>query len=66
VCKRYSVLPSRLLDEGNTIDMYVASLGVSYDSYLQEKAEKGQSANTPNQESLQNMLDRVRAKHNGS
>lgn len=53
-----------MLAEGGTIDIYVANLGVSYESHIQKKYEKGHKTDTPNQEQMQTMLDRVRAKRN--
>jgi fatty acid-binding protein DegV len=64
VLKRYGVLPTRLLSEGGSLDILVANLGVSYESWLHKKYEKGESVSTnqPSQDKLQGMLDRVRAK----
>lgn len=53
-----------MLEEGGTIDIYVANLGVSYESHVQKKYEKGHTTNTPDQNQLQGMLDKVRAKRN--
>lgn len=55
-----------MLKEGNTIDIYVGSLAVSYENHLNSKSEKGHSANAPDQSTLQSMLDKVRKKRNDS
>lgn len=51
-----------MLAEGNTIDLYVSSLALSFENHLNAKAEKGHSVNSPDQQTLQNMLDTVRNK----
>lgn len=51
-----------MLAEGNTIDLYVSSLALSFENHLNAKAEKGQGVNAPDQQTLQNMLDTVRNK----
>jgi len=65
VAKRYGVLPSELIARGNSIDVMMADLGVSYENHLNKKAEaksKGGVAPAPklSQEEMAQMLENVR------
>lgn len=66
VAKRYGVLPSYLLREGDSIDMLIADLGARYETFMHKKAEakqKGLPPPTPDysQDELKKMVDNVKA-----
>lgn len=63
VAKRYGMLPSHVISQGSSYDVYVADLAVSYENYQHRRAQ-GQAPAAPHmsQEQLQAMVDRVRNK----
>ena len=64
VAKRYGMLPSRLLVEGVSIDVYIADLAVSYENHLYKRQQTGATSDKPvptmTQEQMQAMIDRAK------
>lgn len=64
VGRRYSKLPSELLESGSTLDIDCAILGQQYENYSQKKAQKVANGDQVNHdlspERLQQMMDSVR------
>ena len=68
VSKRYGMLPSEFIARGNSLDIMIADLGVSYENHINKKAEaksKGKVGPAPDlsQDEMQKMLSRVRNKN---
>lgn len=59
--KRYGLLPSKILKEGDTFDLYVLDAALSYELFHQKKAEnKGQiPASAYNQEQLLTIFNKT-------
>lgn len=71
VSKRYGTLPSILMREGNTFDLYIADLAASYQKFITDKENKSRgglinppSTPHPSQEEMMAMIARVRGKKN--
>lgn len=69
VAKRYGILPSRLLEEGSSIDILVAEIAIGYQNYMYEEAERKQTGAPPkppslSQEEMKSMIERVRNNEN--
>jgi len=71
VARRYGVLPSHLIREGDSIDIILANLGVTYENYLNEKADsknKNKNLDKPvpklSEEEMLKMVQAVRSKEN--
>ena len=65
VAKRYSKLPSEIIESGSSIDLQIANLGIAYENYLHKKhSDQANGKVTPDisQEEMQQMLDRVKKK----
>ena len=67
VARRYGVLPSRLLQEGDSIDIILATLGQRYENFVtenQRRKSKGQAPVAPDltQEEMMAMLERAKKK----
>jgi hypothetical protein len=62
VAKRYGVLPSQLLKQGDAIDLKVAEMAVNYEKFVTEnpgiKTDHGFSS-----EQLQKKMERARETH---
>lgn len=67
VAKRYGKLPSEVMAQGTTFDLYVSDLAMRYQNYLYEK-EHGKKNNTPtndntfgySQDQLKAMIKKVK------
>jgi hypothetical protein len=68
VGKRYGVMPSELLSKGQSIDIWIAQIGVEYENYLHQKAngKTNLTAPTPtvSQEELMTMWKSVKENEN--
>lgn len=65
LASRYGVLPSRVLAEGNTLDLYVLDVALRHERY---QADVQAGARTPTQhtrEELQAMISRVKGEPDG-
>lgn len=67
VARRYGVLPSRLLNEGDSIDIFLANLGQAYENHLNEKIENKSGQNLKSrpdlsQEQMLKMIEEVKNK----
>jgi len=65
VSKRYGVLPSQVLESGNSFDVLCATLGVQYENYLNKVARdeadgKKTISHNYSQEDLLTMVKRAR------
>jgi hypothetical protein len=65
VARRYNVLPSQLLREGDSIDILLADLGSRYETYMHKKADAKQKGIAPpapelNESQMTAMLDAVK------
>jgi hypothetical protein len=68
VGKRYGVLPSELLGRGESIDVWIAHLGVEYENYLHQKVN-GKNTLMPQEhnlsdEQLMDMWQKVKQNEN--
>jgi len=66
VARRYGVLPSYLIREGNNLDMLFADMGARYETYMHKKAEAKQQGLPPpvpdySQDELKKMLNNVKS-----
>jgi len=68
VAKRYGKLPSEVMREGTTFDLYVSDLAVKYQNWLHEKHSGKKNTLTPqqdnhglSQEQLRSMMTRARS-----
>ena len=61
IARRYMVLPSKLLREGDTFDLLVMDVGVTYEHHLVSKNNKTPvNNNYYNKQDLQQRIDNVR------
>jgi hypothetical protein len=44
--KRYGMLPSKVISEANTFDVFILDAAITYDNHMQEKAYKKRNPNT--------------------
>lgn len=60
ISKRYGQLPSQVLKQGTSIDIFVAEIGVGYENYINEK-HSGQTV-TPklSQDEMKRMINQVK------
>ena len=58
--KRYSLLPSEVLEKASTFDLVVLDAALGYQSYIQDKAEGKKAAPKLSQEEMMAALERVR------
>jgi hypothetical protein len=59
VCQRYGILPSKLVDTGDSLDIHVATVAVGYENWI--KANPGKTNKHGfSQEQLQEMLNSVK------
>jgi len=66
ISERYGVLPSQLLKEGNTFDLQIFDIAMSYRSYQASKdSGKPMSASLFDEESLKQSLENVRNGYKG-
>lgn len=66
VARRYGVLPSKLLREGDSIDIILANLGITYENHLNERAnnKSPQSKHNLSQDQMLKMIEKVKQKQN--
>lgn len=62
MAKRYGVLPSHLILEGDTFDLMVMDVAIGWEGHMQNR-HKGTDQNDYNTENLQEVMNRV--KNNG-
>lgn len=60
VARRYGTLPSRILNEGDSLDITCAEISLGYENYLKNKDNAQTLTNQFSQEELKTMIDRVR------
>jgi|TARA_R110000796_G_scaffold2458_2_gene9692 hypothetical protein len=66
LAKRYAKLPSEILREGSTIDMYCLEVAIGYETYLRKQNESGQTiGHNQTEDELQEMLNSVRGDTSG-
>lgn len=66
VAKRYGLLPSQVLKSGNTLDIQIANLAVSYENYLHKEVNnqtEGKISSDLTEEQMKSMLNAVRIKN---
>lgn len=56
------MLPSKILQEGSTLDIYIMDVALSYQEY-RKKLEKGQYAESYEQQDLMSMMSKVKNKN---
>ncbi len=61
IAKRYGVLPSMLIAEGDTFDLMVMDVAMSWEIHMKNK-HKGQHQQDYDPEQLQEVMDSVRNK----
>ena len=62
--KRYSLLPSEVMEKASTFDLVVLDAALGYQSYLQDKAEGKKATPKLSQEEMISALERVRKDDN--
>ena len=60
--ERYSMLPSKILQEGSTIDLYIMDAALTYHD-VQMKKSQGKYTEQHTSDELQDMLKKAREKH---
>jgi len=58
--KRYSLLPSEVMEKASTFDLVVLDAALGYQSYIQDKAEGKKQTPKLSQEEMMAALERVR------
>ena len=58
--KRYSLLPSEVMEKASTFDLVVLDAALGYQSYIQDKAEGKKATPQLSQEEMMAALERVR------
>ena len=60
--KRYSMLPSEVLNKSNTFDLYIMDMAMTYENYVNQKAmNKGmEPVDAYDPDDLQELLNNVR------
>lgn len=65
MAKRYSKLPTEILESGTTLDLKIAEIAVGYETYLSKNPQQARSAtlnSNYSQEELKAMIDSVKEK----
>jgi len=62
MAERYGCLPSEVLDRGDTFDITVFDVAITYRQYQANKQNKAPSTDLYNQDELKNIFDSVRNK----
>ena len=68
LAERYKMLPSQVLEQASTLDLYVFDVAVSYRIQAQQREqdkEKGITAPPPSEEELLKGLEQFRANNRG-
>ena len=60
--KRYSLLPSEVMERASTFDLVVLDASLGYQKYIQDKAEGKKEAPKMSQEDLIKMVERTKQK----
>lgn len=60
--KRYSLLPSEVMDRASTFDLVVLDASLGYQKYIQDKADGKKEAPKLSQEELTKMMERTKQK----
>ena len=60
--KRYSLLPSEVLDRASTFDLVVIDAALGYEKYIQDKADGKKEAPKLSQEEMMKMMERTKQK----
>lgn len=63
VGKRYGVLPSKVLEFGDTLDLAVTITSLEYEAWRAKKAERGHTPTHHSQEELMARIQSVRAQN---
>jgi hypothetical protein len=62
--KRYSLLPSEVMEKASTFDLVVLDAALGYQSYIQDKAEGKKQTPKLSQEEMMAAMERVRKDDN--
>jgi hypothetical protein len=62
--KRYSLLPSEVMNKASTFDLVVLDAAIGFEVYLQNKSEGKKEAPKLSQEEMMKMMERVRENGN--
>tara|TARA_R100001086_G_scaffold221456_1_gene138701 strand:+ start:1152 stop:1358 length:207 start_codon:yes stop_codon:yes gene_type:complete len=62
MAQRYGVLPSHLLKQGDSFDLMIIDVAMTYEQMQQNKANKKVDMSMYDQNELQSMMDRVKGK----
>jgi len=60
--KRYSLLPSEVMEKASTFDLVVLDAALGYQTYIQDKADGKKEAPKMSQEDLVKMVERTKQK----
>ena len=64
--KRYSLLPSEVMEKASTFDLVVLDAALGYQSYIQDKAEGKKQTPKLSQEEMMAAMERVRKDGNNT
>jgi hypothetical protein len=64
--KRYSLLPSEVMEKASTFDLVVLDAALGYQSYIQDKAEGKKQTPQLSQEEMMAAMERVRKDGNNT
>lgn len=62
MAQRYGILPSELLMKGDTFDITVMDVALTYKSFKEKSANNEDITDMYDQEELQNIMDRTRGR----
>lgn len=60
--KRYSLLPSEVMEKASTFDLVVLDAALGYQTYIQDKADGNKQAPKLSQDEMTKMMERTRQK----
>jgi len=60
--KRYSLLPSEVMEKASTFDLVVLDAALGFQTYMQDKADGKREAPKLSQEEMMKMVERTRQK----
>lgn len=60
VARRYATLPSKILQEGDSLDIMCAEIALGYENYLKKQNDSKNLTQQYDQEELKLMMARVR------
>tara|TARA_R100000353_G_C6508522_1_gene196026 strand:+ start:1859 stop:2068 length:210 start_codon:yes stop_codon:yes gene_type:complete len=65
MAQRYGVLPSRLLQEGDTFDLMIMDVALTYQNYKNKDSSKQYDPQYLDQDALQQKLEKARNDNKG-